>query len=51
MLELKVADFTLSPVYLAGSSHTKDSKGISLWFPRFIKKWDDKNPSDCTDSR
>lgn len=51
MLELKVADFTMSPVYLAGSSLTKEQKGISLWFPWFIKEWTDKNPNECTDSR
>lgn len=33
VLELKVADFTMSPVYLAASSLTKEQKGISLRFP------------------
>lgn len=42
VLEIKAADFTISPTYQAAINITGNSKGISLWFPRFIKEWTDK---------
>ena len=51
--EVKTADLTLSPRYKAGSDDLADSgsKGISLRFPRFIKRRDDKKPDEATGSR
>ncbi|MCJ1320653.1 hypothetical protein MMC15_005993 [Xylographa vitiligo] len=51
--EVKTADLTLSPRYKAGSDALNDAshKGISLRFPRFIKKRDDKKPDQATGSR
>ncbi|MCJ1421416.1 hypothetical protein MMC32_007779 [Xylographa parallela] len=51
--EVKTADLTLSPRYKAGSDALNDAthKGISLRFPRFIKKRDDKKPDQATESR
>ena len=51
--EVKTADLTLSPRYKAGSDALGDAggKGISLRFPRFIKRRDDKKPDQATGSR
>ncbi|KAI9737060.1 MAG: hypothetical protein M1834_000650 [Cirrosporium novae-zelandiae] len=49
--EVKTADLTLSPRYKAAADSTKDGKGISLRFPRFIKQRDDKKPDEATSSR
>ncbi|MCJ1399102.1 hypothetical protein MMC11_002304 [Xylographa trunciseda] len=51
--EVKTADLTLSPRYKAGCDALNDvaHKGISLRFPRFIKKRDDKKPDQATGSR
>ncbi|KAH3662369.1 hypothetical protein OGAPHI_005621 [Ogataea philodendri] len=51
LFEVKVADFTESPVYKAGASLLGDgSKGVSLRFPRFIRIRDDKALEDATSS-
>ena len=51
--EVKTADLTLSPRYVAGKDSLTDGsgKGISLRFPRFIKERDDKKPDQATGSR
>ena len=51
--EVKTADLTLSPRYKAGSDALADpsGKGISLRFPRFIKRRDDKKVDEATGSR
>ena len=51
--EVKTADLTLSPRYKAGSDALNDSggKGISLRFPRFIKRRDDKKADEATGAR
>ena len=51
--EVKAADLTLSPRYKAGANELSDTsgRGISLRFPRFIKKRDDKKPDMATASR
>ena len=51
--EVKTADLTLSPRYKAGAAALGDAggKGISLRFPRFIKRRDDKKPDQATESR
>ena len=51
--EVKTADLTLSPRYVAGRDSLTDGsgKGISLRFPRFIKERDDKKPDQATGSR
>ena len=51
--EVKTADLTLSPRYMAGKDELMDAseKGISLRFPRFIKERDDKKPEQATGSK
>lgn len=51
--EVKTADLTLSPRYKAGADALMDAtgKGVSLRFPRFIKKRDDKKPDEATPAR
>ena len=53
MWEVKTADLTLSPRYKAGSDVLNDAsgRGISLRFPRFLKKRDDKKADEATGSR
>lgn len=46
--EVKAAGVSSSPVYCSGMD--RESKGLSLRFPRFIKERDDKGPEDCTTS-
>lgn len=42
------ADITISPVYTAAIGLVSDEKGLSLRFPRFLKKRDDKGIDEAS---
>lgn len=46
--EIRGADVTLSPVYNAAKGYVSVERGLSLRFPRFLKRRLDKNPEDAT---
>lgn len=46
--EVKTADLTLSPRYRAAIDEMGGKNGISLRFPRFMQRRDDKKPEDAT---
>jgi DNA ligase 1 len=49
VLEVLVAELTLSPNHTAGWGQLKDQAGLSMRFPRFTGRWrDDKEPQDAT---
>ncbi|VVA94247.1 unnamed protein product [Arabis nemorensis] len=46
--EVRGADFTVSPVHNAAIGLVHPSRGISVRFPRFIRKVTDRNPEECS---
>jgi hypothetical protein len=48
--EMAFADITISPVYTAAIGLVSDEKGLSLRFPRFLKKREDKNVEEASTS-
>jgi len=44
------ADITLSPVYTAAIGLVSDERGLSLRFPRFLKKREDKGVDEASTS-
>ena len=48
--EVKVANLTLSPHYLAAFGSVESGKGISLRFPRYERTRDDRTPTSATTS-
>ncbi len=44
------ADITLSPTYTAAIGLVSDERGLSLRFPRFLKKRDDKGIDEASTS-
>jgi DNA ligase-1 len=48
--EMAFADITISPVYTAAIGLVSDEKGLSLRFPRFLKKREDKGIDEASTS-
>ncbi|KAG4421429.1 hypothetical protein IFR04_005488 [Cadophora malorum] len=48
--EMAFADITISPTYTAAIGLVSDEKGLSLRFPRFLKKRDDKGIDEASTS-
>ncbi|KAB8293244.1 hypothetical protein EYC80_007576 [Monilinia laxa] len=46
--EMAYADVTISPVYRAAIGLVSDEKGLSLRFPRFVKKREDKSIEEAS---
>lgn len=46
--EMAYADVTISPVYRAAIGLVSDEKGLSLRFPRFLKKREDKSIEEAS---
>jgi DNA ligase-1 len=44
------ADITISPTYTAAIGMVSDEKGLSLRFPRFLKKREDKSVEEASTS-
>jgi DNA ligase-1 len=48
--EMAFADITLSPTYTAAIGLVSDERGLSMRFPRFLKKRDDKSIEEASTS-
>lgn len=48
--EIVFADITLSPVYTAAIGLVSEERGLSLRFPRFLRKRDDKSIEEASTS-
>jgi DNA ligase-1 len=48
--QMAAADITSSPVYSAGASYLGSERGVSLRFPRFISRREDKGIEEATSS-
>ena len=48
MWELRGADITVSPVHMAAAGVVHAQRGLSMRFPRFIRKRPDKRLADAT---
>ncbi|KAM0820249.1 putative DNA ligase I [Seiridium cardinale] len=48
--EMAFADITLSPIYTAAIGLVSQDRGLSLRFPRFLKKRDDKGIEEASNS-
>ena len=46
--EVRGADFTISPVHMAAAGLVHPTRGLSMRFPRFVRKRPDKRLSDAT---
>lgn len=46
--EVRGADVTLSPVYPAAKGLVSEERGLSLRFPRFLRRRDDKSVEDAS---
>jgi DNA ligase 1 len=46
--EMAFADITISPTYTAAIGLVSDSRGLSLRFPRFLKKREDKGIEEAS---
>ena len=46
--ELRGADITVSPVHMAAAGVVHAQRGLSMRFPRFIRKRPDKRLADAT---
>jgi DNA ligase-1 len=46
--EMAFADITISPTYTAAIGLVNEEKGLSLRFPRFLKKRDDKGIEEAS---
>ncbi len=48
--EMAFADITISPTYTAAIGLVREDKGLSLRFPRFLKKREDKSIDEASTS-
>lgn len=49
--EVRGADITLSPVYPAAKGLVSEERGLSMRFPRFLKRREDKGPEQASGPR